>query len=220
MQATAVTPSSPVPVANCHTVAAGSEVLDHNFSLSTDVSFSPPFDRSTIIFSFKAVMRYSCSRWPGSVSPTSLLAQKFWDLGVANRSPLLFPPTEGNRDKCSQQNQVRDEIGDPRVAFVVVHDLVSEESDEEFAEGDDDDSGPAGDVGVHCVDKLSGFLHYDTARRPGFGYPLAACCCGAGQPKYQRTSSIVVGICTERASAAASGDSTGISSDFNVNVPI
>ncbi|GMF57739.1 unnamed protein product [Phytophthora fragariaefolia] len=27
--------------------------------------------------------------------------------------------------------------------------------DQECAEGDDDDSGPAGDVGVNCVDKLS-----------------------------------------------------------------
>ena len=57
-----------------------------------------------------------------------------------------------------------DEAGDPSPEFVLVHDLVAKEGDEERACSDDDDPGPARHVGVDRMDQLRS--DDDVHRRP------------------------------------------------------
>jgi len=56
--------------------------------------------------------------------------------------------------KLSEDNQEDDEARNPRVAFVSVHNLVSEECDQESSGGDDNNSSPSRHVRIYGVEQL------------------------------------------------------------------
>lgn len=64
----------------------------------------------------------------------------------------------------AEHDEEDDEARHPRNHLVHVHDLVPEEGDEESTRSDDDDSRPAGDVGVDGVQELR--AHDDIDTRP------------------------------------------------------
>ena len=66
--------------------------------------------------------------------------------------------------KLAQNDHEDDEAGDPRPEFVLVHNLVPEEGNEEGTGGDDDNTSPARHIVVHSMDQLR--TDNDIDRRP------------------------------------------------------